>query len=193
MSTHHEEAAKERVVFGLWVYLMTDLVVFASLFGAYAVLHNATAGGPTGKEIFSMPAVLAETLILLASSFTSSLAMLAVSGKDVRKTLLWFGATFLLGCAFLGFELQEFSALIREGNGPQRSAFLSAFFTLVGTHGAHIFTGLLWMAVSMVQVRKFGLSAFVSSKLERLSLFWHFLDLVWIFIFTVVYLMGHAA
>jgi cytochrome o ubiquinol oxidase subunit 3 len=190
--SHHEEAAKDRVVFGLWVYLMTDLIVFGALFATYAVLRNATAGGASGKELFSMPGALTETLILLASSFTSSLAMLAVNGKNAKKAMLWFGVTFLLGLAFLGLELKEFSAFIAEGNGPQRSAFLSSFFALVGTHGLHIATGLLWMVVSMVQIKVRGLTPFITSKLERLSLFWHFLDIVWIFIFTFVYLMSQT-
>jgi cytochrome o ubiquinol oxidase subunit 3 len=190
MSMH---LANDRRMFGLWVYLMTDLLMFATLFAAFAALRNATAGGPSGKEIFELPAVLAETLILLTSSFTSGLAMIAVQNKRQNRAMAWFGVTFLLGLAFLGLELSEFSALIAEGYGPQRSAFLTAFFTLVGTHGLHIAIGLLWLGVAMVQVKLRGLSAFIVPKLERFSLYWHFLDIVWVFIFTVVYLIGHAA
>lgn len=189
---HATEHAKDRQMFGLWVYLMSDLLMFATLFAAYAVLRDATFGGPSGREIFRLPDALAETLILLVSSFTSGLAMVAVHGKRADRAMAWLGVTFALGLAFLGLELSEFSSLIAEGNGPQRSAFLSSFFTLVGTHGLHIAVGLLWMAVAMVQLKLRSLSSFVVPKLERLSLYWHFLDIVWIFIFTVVYLMSHA-
>ena len=185
--------AKEKQMFILWVYLMTDLLMFATLFAAYAVLRDSTFGGPSGRELFHLPAALAETLILLTSSFTSGLAMIAVHDGKRKQAMAWFGVTFILGLTFLGLELSEFSVLVAEGNGPQRSAFLSAFYTLVGTHGLHITVGLLWMAVGMAQMKLRGLSPWVVSKLERLSLYWHFLDIVWIFIFTVVYLMGHAA
>ena len=186
------DARTDKWNFGFWVYLMTDLIVFATLFATYAVLHGATYGGPGGRELFGLPNALAETLILLASSFTSSLAILAVRRRQTPRCLAWFAATFILGAAFLGLELAEFGRLVAEGNGPQRNAFLSAFFTLVGTHGLHIASGLLWMAVSMVQIRLRGLTDHVVSLLERLGLFWHFLDIVWIFIFTVVYLTAHV-
>jgi len=187
------EHAREVAAAEFWVYLMTDLIMFSVLFACYAVLHTATYGGPTAAELFSLPNALVETLILLVSSFTSGLAMLAVHANKKDRAMAWFGATFILGAAFLVLELKEFHELIVDGNGPQRSAFLSAFFSLVGTHGLHIFTGLLWMAVAMVQMKKKGLSTFIVSKLERLSLFWHFLDIVWIFLFTVVYLMSRIA
>lgn len=180
----------EKTLLGFWIYLMTDLLSFGILFATYAVLSNNTAGGPTAKELFSLPFVLIETLILLTSSFTVGLAMLAVGKQARNQVLVWFGITFLLGLAFLGMELFEFNKLIAEGASWKRSAFLSSFFTLVGTHGLHITVGLLWMAVSMVMIWKKGLTPFVNSKLTRLTLFWHFLDIVWIFIFTIVYLLG---
>jgi cytochrome o ubiquinol oxidase subunit 3 len=187
-----EDAVSEKYILGFWVYLMTDLIMFAALFATYAVLRNSTFGGPSGGTLFSLPSALAETFILLTSSFTCGLATLAAHRGKARQTMAWFGVTFVLGITFLTLELREFSGFIASGNGPQRSAFLSSFFTLVGTHGLHIAVGLLWMIVSMVQIKLRGLTPAVTSKLSRLALFWHFLDLVWIFIFTVVYLMGVA-
>lgn len=183
----------ETTMFGFWVYLMTDLVLFATLFATYAVLHNNTAGGEGAAELFSMPFVLVETLILLTSSFTCGLAMLALHKGNKQQVLLWFGITFLLGLAFISMELHEFSNLVTEGNSWERSGFLSAFFTLVGTHGLHISIGLLWMGTLMWQVWKHGITNANTRRLSLLSLFWHFLDIVWIFIFTIVYLMGAAA
>lgn len=187
-----EHAQTDHWIFGFWIYLMTDLLMFAVLFAAYVVLRGATFGGPGARELFSLPNALAETMILLVSSFTSSVATVAARKGRVGQVLAWSAATFALGAAFLGFELAEFSELVADGNGPQRNAFLSSFFTLVATHGIHIAVGLLWMAVAMVQIRLRGLTARVLSGLERLELFWHFLDVVWIFIFTVVYLMAYV-
>jgi cytochrome o ubiquinol oxidase subunit 3 len=187
---HHEEASK--TTFGFWVYLMTDCVLFASLFATFAVLRNGTAGGPAGNELFSMPFVLIETLILLTSSFTVGLGMLAARRGNKQQTLWWLGATMLLGIFFLTMELTEFHNLYAEGNGWQRSGFLSAFFTLVGTHGLHITTGLIWMAVMIATIARKGFTGASMKRLTMLSLFWHFLDIIWIFIFTVVYLMGVA-
>lgn len=185
-----EQATSQRTVFGFWTYLMTDCVLFASLFGAYAVLRNQTAGGVTGNEIFDLPFVLIETLILLTSSFTCGLAMLAMHKRDKSGVLAWFGVTFLLGTSFLAMELTEFTHLVSEGNSWRESAFLSSFFTLVGTHGLHILTGLIWMSVLAYHTFKKGLTEPMTRRLTMLSLFWHFLDVVWIFIFTIVYLMG---
>jgi cytochrome o ubiquinol oxidase subunit III len=182
----------DKYSFGFWVYLMTDLIMFAALFAAYAVLRNNVFGGPLSDQLFDLSGALTETLVLLTSSFTCGLAMLAVHRGKKNQALAWFGITVALGLTFLGFELTEFSHLIASGNGPQRSGFLSAFFTLVGTHGLHIIVGLFWMIISMIQIKMRGLTPFVNSKLTRLSLFWHFLDIVWIFIFTIVYLMGVA-
>jgi cytochrome o ubiquinol oxidase subunit 3 len=186
--THHDNNPK--TVFGFWVYLMTDCVLFASLFATYAVLHNNTYGGPTAGELFSMPFVAVETLILLISSFTSGLAVLAMQRQSKRQVLAWLGITFLLGLAFLGMEVYEFSHLVHEGHSWRASGFLSAFFTLVGTHGLHIASGLLWIIVLSVQIARRGLTVHTTRRLTLLSLFWHFLDIVWIFIFTLVYLMG---
>ncbi len=184
----HEVAANDRVMFGFWVYLMTDLLMFAVLFAVYAVLQGNTLGGPTGRELFSLHLVLAETLILLTSSFTCGLGMIAAKAGNKRHVMSWFGATFLLGISFLGLELKEFTQLIHEGHAISSNAFFSAFFSLVGTHGAHIISGLLWMAITLIYINKRGLTKNLVRKLALLSLFWHFLDIVWIFIFTFVYL-----
>ena len=185
-----ERAATKKTVFGFWVYLMTDCVLFASLFATYAVLHHNTFGGPNGQSLFSMPNVLAETLILLTSSFTCGLAMLAARKHDQSATLFWFGVTFVLGLAFLALELTEFRHLVAEGNSWRRSGFLSSFFTLVATHGLHISIGLLWIVVMIFRTLKKGLVTSTLKQLTMLSMFWHFLDVVWIFIFTIVYLFG---
>src|SRR5258708_3822916 len=171
---------------------MNELVMFAGIFAAYGVLHGNTFGGPGAKELFNLQTALIETLILLTSSFTCGLAILAAYRNNKTQTLIWFGVTLALGLTFLAFELTEFSHLVADGNSWQRSAFLSSFFTLVGTHGLHITFGSLWIVTAMTQVWSRGLTPFVTSKLTRLSLFWHFLDVVWIFIFTIVYLMGHV-
>jgi cytochrome o ubiquinol oxidase subunit III len=180
-------------IFGFWVYLMTDLVIFASLFACYLVLHQNTFGGPTARELFHFPSVLAETLLLLTSSFTCSLGMLAVHRHQRSIANLLFGLTFLLGAAFLYLELVEFADFIEKGAGPGRSAFLSSFFTLVGTHGLHITIGLLWMVVMMLFIAFRPLSHHNISRIFRMVLFWHFLDFVWIFIFSVVYGIGYLA
>jgi cytochrome o ubiquinol oxidase subunit 3 len=186
------EEGDSRAVFGFWVYLMTDCVLFASLFATFAVLRNNTYGGPSGSDLFSLSFVLAETLILLISSFSCGLAILAAREGRKKDVLALFAVTFLLGLAFLGLELHEFRNLYHEGNSWRRSGFLSAFFVLVGTHGAHITAGLIWMGVMMYRVKQLGLTNFNIKRLTMLSLFWHFLDIVWIFIFTIVYLMGAA-
>jgi len=187
---HDEAAATEKTVVGFWVYLMTDCVLFASLFAVYAVLHHNTFGGPGGQELFKLPYVLVETMILLTSSFTCGLAMLAAQRRNKQQVLVWLGVTALLGLSFLGLELSEFRNLVLDGNGWRRSGFLSSYFTLVGTHGLHITFGLIWMFVMMFYVAKRGLTNGVMKRLTLISLFWHFLDVVWIFIFTIVYLFG---
>lgn len=183
-----EAAANDRVMFGFWVYLMTDLLMFAVLFAVYAVLNGGTAGGPTGRELFSLPLALIGTLLLLTSSFTCGIGMIAARAGNIKQVMIWFLITFVLGLSFLGLELWEFTELIHEGHTIGTNAFLSSFFTLVGTHGLHILSGLLWMGVTLVFVMKRGLSTHMVRKLAMLSLFWHFLDIVWIFIFTMVYL-----
>lgn len=186
--SHHQAEADERAMFGFWVYLMTDLLMFAVLFAVYAVLHNSTVGGEAGHELFSLPLALAETVILLTSSFTCGIGMIAARKGDKNQVLLWFGVTFLLGLAFLSLELWEFTELIHEGFTLGTNAFLSSFFVLLGTHGLHITAGLLWMGTTMGYIVKRGLNSHMVRKLGMLSLFWHFLDIVWIFIFTIVYL-----
>lgn len=185
---HHDTGGN--TIFGFWVYLMTDLVLFAGLFATFAVLRDSSAGGPTGKELFDLKFVLVETFILLFSSITYGFAMVGLHGGKKGTVMGWLAVTWLLGAAFIGMELYEFHHLILEGAGPQRSAFLSSFFALVGTHGLHVASGLLWMAVLMFQIGKNGLSSTNTTRLQCLSLFWHFLDVVWIGVFTVVYLMG---
>jgi cytochrome o ubiquinol oxidase subunit 3 len=182
--------ADTRVTFGFWVYLMTDAVLFASLFATYAVLKGNTFGGPSGAELFDLPFVLVETLLLLTSSFTAGLMMLAVHAKRKTIVLVGLAITFILGISFLAMELSEFTHLVNEGNSWSRSGFLSAFFTLVGTHGLHILSGLIWLAVLIVQIVRKGLTNSVTRRLTLFSMFWHFLDVIWIFIFTIVYLMG---
>ena len=177
-------------VFGFWVYLMTDCVLFASLFAVFSVLRNNTYGGPSGAQLFSLPYVLIETLALLSSSFTCGLALLSAQRRHKKQTLLWLGVTFALGLTFLGLEITEFHKFVTMGDSWHRSGFLSSYFTLVGTHGAHITIGLLWMAVMGVLIYKRGLGPLALKRLRMLSLFWHFLDVVWIFIFTIVYLFG---
>lgn len=177
-------------VFGFWIYLMTDCILFASIFAAYAVLVNNVAGGPSGHDIFELPFVAAETALLLFSSITYGFAMLALHGNDKSGVMKWLFVTFLLGAGFIAMEIYEFHHLIEAGFGPQRSGFLTGFFTLVGTHGLHVTSGLIWMAVLIAQIKSKGLTATNNTRMSCLSLFWHFLDVVWICVFTVVYLMG---
>lgn len=169
---------------------MTDCILFASLFATFMVLRHNTYGGPAGYDLFDLNFVLVETLILLTSSFTCGLMMLALRKNHKTGVLTWLGVTFLLGLAFLGMELYEFNHLLSEGHSWRTSAFLSAFFTLVGTHGAHILAGLIWIVVLFVRISRRGLSVHENRKLGLFSLFWHFLDIIWIFIFTFVYLLG---
>lgn len=185
---HHDAGANK--VFGFWIYLMSDCIIFACLFATYAVLVNGTAGGPTGKDIFELPFVLTETFLLLFSSITYGMAVIAMNNNNQGKVLTWLGLTFLFGAGFVGMEIYEFYHLIAEGYGPDRSGFLSAFFALVGTHGIHVTSGLIWMALMMYQVSRRGLTSTNRTRLMCLSMFWHFLDVVWICVFSVVYLMG---
>lgn len=177
-------------VFAFWVYLMSDLVLFAALFAVFAVLRNSTAGGPSGGQLFNLPLVLVATIALLTSSLSVAMALQAASRGHKTKTLAWLGLTFGLGAVFLGLELSEFQQLVAEGHVWQASGFLSAFFTLVGTHGLHISLGLTWMALTAGHILRRGINRHSLLRLGQLVTFWHFLDVVWIFIFTVVYLMG---
>lgn len=185
----HQAEADDRTMFGFWIYLMTDLLMFAILFAVFAVLRNSTDGGPGAVDLLNPDLAFVETLLLLASSFTVGIGLIAAKQYKKTQTIVWFGLTFLLGAAFLAIELYEFYELVHAGHTMQSNAFLSAFFVLLGTHGLHIISGLLWIAVIFVFIAKRGLTHSTVRKLALLSLFWHFLDIVWIFIFTVVYLM----
>ena len=189
MARHRDEAQADRA-FGFWLYLMSDAVIFALLFATYAVMSRSYAGGPEAGDLFDLGHTFAETLLLLASSMSYGFVSLAVLGKNRMRALTWLGVTFALGLGFAGLELGEFQSLVVRGAGPDRSGFLSAFFTLVGTHGIHVSFGLVWILVMLGQVGVKGLTPPVSSRLQRLGVFWHFLDLVWIGIFSVVYLPG---
>jgi cytochrome o ubiquinol oxidase subunit III len=184
--------APKRVVvaYGFWIFLLSDIIMFAALFASYAVLVNATAGGPSGAQLFNQKTVAIETACLLASSYTCGLMSLAINSRRYFRTYLGALITFALGVAFLTLEIREFANMIAIGATPERSAFLSAFFTLVGCHGLHVTLGLIWLAVMMVQVAVMGLDATVQRRLLCFALFWHALDIVWVGVFTVVYLMG---
>ena len=176
--------------FGFWLYLMSDAIIFALLFATYVTMTANVAGGPAGKDLFSLTHTFGETMLLLVSSLTFRFATLALARVNIGGVLVWLAVTFVLGLGFVGMEISEFSAMIGAGAGPDRSGFLSAFFTLVGTHGLHVSAGLLWIVVMIVQVLVKGLTDPVSTRLSRLAVFWHFLDIVWIGIFSVVYLPG---
>lgn len=187
---HHDHDTDGIDVFGFWVYILTDCILFATLFAGFAVLHNNIYNGPALKSMISLPYVLTETMCLLASSFTYGLAMLSLYKKKVQSLFFWLMLTFLLGVSFVGLEVNEFVHMYMEGHTWQTSAALSAFFSLVATHGLHVSMGLLWMAIMMFQLKKYGATGSISKRLTYLGLFWHFLDIVWIFVFTIVYLMG---
>ena len=184
---HHPENG---TLLGFWLYLMSDCLVFACLFATYAVLGRNYAGGPTGADLFDLPLVALNTSLLLLSSITYGFSMLEMQRKRLRATLFWLAVTGLLGAGFIGLELYEFFHLIHEGAGPQRSGFLTAFFTLVGTHGLHVTFGIVWLGTLMFQLGRHGLSPENLRRMTCLSMFWHFLDVVWIGVFTFVYLMG---
>jgi cytochrome o ubiquinol oxidase subunit 3 len=187
--THEMQAAEDRA-FGFWLYLMSDAVIFALLFATYASMSRNNAGGPTGKELFDLAHTFYETLLLLLSTLSCGFAMLAQARGGKYSTLFWLLVTLVLGISFVGLEISEFQGMIAQGAGPSRSGFLSAFFTLVGTHGLHVSVGLVWLLVMLFQIAGKGLTAPVRSRLFRFSLFWHFLDLMWVGIFSMVYLLG---
>jgi cytochrome o ubiquinol oxidase subunit III len=178
------------VAYGFWIFLLSDFILFSGLFAAYAVLSGNTAGGPTGRELFNLPNVFIETMCLLVSSYTAGLGALSAERRQPDRFLIFAALTFVLGAAFLIIEISEFARMIRAGAGPSRSAFLSGFFTLVGTHGAHVTSGLLWLAYMTAQVVAKGLRPHVLRRLLCFSLFWHALDIVWVGVLTLVYLMG---
>jgi len=184
---HHPQPS---TMLGFWLYLMSDCLVFAVLFATYAVLGRNYAAGPSGADLFDLPLVAVNTALLLFSSITYGFAMIAMQHQRKGQVLAWLAITGLFGLGFLGIELFEFHHLIHEGAGPQRSAFLSSFFTLVGTHGLHVTFGIVWLVPLMLQVKKLGLTSANRRRLMCLSMFWHFLDVVWIGVFTFVYLMG---
>jgi cytochrome o ubiquinol oxidase subunit 3 len=186
----HEHPEGMSTMLGFWIYLMSDCLIFAMLFATYGVLGGNYAAGPSPKDLFELPLVALNTSMLLLSSITYGFAMLTMDKGQVKATQLWLAVTGLFGLAFVGIELSEFAHMIHEGATPQRSAFLSSFFTLVGTHGLHVSCGLIWLVTLMVQVSQRGLIEANKRRLMCLSLFWHFLDVVWIGVFTFVYLMG---
>jgi cytochrome o ubiquinol oxidase subunit 3 len=179
--------------FGFYLYLLSDCILFATLFAAFAVLHRSVADGPNGQTLFGLRNAFIETACLLTSSLTCGMAMLASDRRDLRATFAALGATLFLGLAFLGLELTEFARMVAEGAGPSRSAFLSAFFTLVGTHGLHVTGGLVWLGVIVVQLRSRGFSEGVVRRMFCFSLFWHVIDVVWIAVFSFVYLIGSSS
>ncbi|TPE53323.1 cytochrome o ubiquinol oxidase subunit III [Maribrevibacterium harenarium] len=189
---HHDEHhdTGRNTVFGFWIYLMTDCILFASFFATYAVLFMNTAGGASGSEIFDLKLVAGGTAALLLSSITFGFAMISAYKQNKSGTLFWLAVTFLFGAVFIGLEIYEFNHLIHAGHGPSESAFLTAFFSLVGLHGLHVTAGLIWLIILFIEVSKSGLGNQQLTRLSCLSLFWHFLDIVWICVFTVVYLMG---
>ena len=193
-ATGHGEGgpASKRVIvgYGFWIFLLSDIVMFGALFAGYAVLVNATVGGPAGAALFNQVTVAIETACLLASSYTCGLMSLAINARRRAATYFWALVTFVLGAAFLALEIREFAHMIASGAAPKRSAFLSAFFTLVGCHGLHVTGGLVWLAVMMAQVAARGFRPAVERRLLCFSLFWHALDIIWVGLFSVVYLMG---
>jgi cytochrome o ubiquinol oxidase subunit 3 len=180
----------EEKALGFWLYLMSDAIIFALLFATYVVMAPNYADGPTGRTLFNLSRTFAETMLLLCSSVTFGFATVAVRLGRLPRVVGWLAVTFVLGVGFVALEIGEFTGMYAQGAGPQRSGFLSAFFTLVGTHGLHVSFGLIWIVIMAVQVLTKGLTEPVASRLFRLGLFWHFLDIVWIGIFSTVYLPG---
>ena len=186
----HVHAEGSSTMLGFWIYLMSDCLIFAILFAVYGVLGANYAAGPSPADLFELPLVAVNTSMLLLSSITYGFAILAMQNGRVGQTQLWLAITAVFGLCFVGIELHEFAGMIHEGATPSRSAFLSSFFTLVGTHGLHVSCGLIWLVTLMVQVAKHGLIEANRRRLMCLSMFWHFLDVIWIGVFTFVYLMG---
>lgn len=186
---HHHDYAGDTLL-GFWIYIMSDCILFATLFAAYAVLGNSFADGLTPRDLFDLNFVAVETGLLLFSSFTFGMAMLGAQNKNMSQLLLWLGITFSLGGGFLAMELYEFYHFSHEGAGPTTSAYWSAFYALVGTHGLHVFAGMLWMVFLVLHIVKDGITDTNFTRLSCLSLFWHFLDIIWICVFSMVYLMG---
>lgn len=190
LDTHHEEHHESIKTFGFWLFLITDCILFGVLFATYMVLRFNTNGGPTAEELFQMPGVIAETFILLTSSFTSGLAVLSMNEGNKKGLIGWLIVTAVLGAAFITLEVTEFVHMVHEGATIGTSAFLSAFYTLVGTHGLHVSLGLVWMTALIIQLSRRGITPVTKRKVNVISLYWHFLDVIWIFVFSIVYLMG---
>jgi len=184
---HHPENS---TLLGFWLYLMSDCLIFACLFATYGVLGRNYAGGPSGAALFDLQLVAFNTSLLLLSSITFGFAMLEMQRIRLRNTLIWLSVTGLLGACFIGVELVEFMHLIQQGAGPQRSGFLTSFFALVGTHGLHVMFGIVWLITLMFQLGRYGINQDNTRRMMCLSMFWHFLDVIWIGVFTFVYLMG---
>jgi len=191
----HRGPAPKRIVtgYGFWIFLLSDIVMFASFFAGYAVLSGATAGGPGGAQLFDRHNVAVETVLLLLSSFTCALASIATDVRSQRWFQLAMAATAALGLCFIALEAREFAGLIARGAGPTRSAFLTSFFTLVGCHGVHVSAGVLWLLTMMAQVYAKGFRADIRRRLLCFALFWHALDIIWVAIFSMVYLLGSRA
>ncbi|MFD1137416.1 cytochrome (ubi)quinol oxidase subunit III [Paenibacillus urinalis] len=185
---HHDP--QELKTLGFWLFLISDLILFSVFFATYIVLKDNTAGGPAGPELFNMTVIIINTFVLLTSSFTSGLAILAMNRGDKKGLTIWLIVTAVLGLTFLGLEIFEFYEMVHHGALITTSAFTGAFYTLVGTHGAHVTFGLFWMFGLLLQLKKRGITPEIRGKVMNLSLFWHFLDVVWIFLLTIVYLMG---
>lgn len=187
LGRHHPQNG---TLLGFWIYLLSDLMVFACLFATFGVLGRSFAAGPSGADLFDLKLIAVNTAVLLLSSITYGFAMIAMQNRRKQGVIGWLAVTGVLGLAFLGIELYEFHHLIHLGAGPQRSAFLSSFFALVGAHGLHVLFGVIWLVTLCIQVRKHGLTRANTRRVACLSMFWHFLDVVWIGVFTFVYLMG---
>jgi cytochrome o ubiquinol oxidase subunit 3 len=185
---HHDQESMK--LFGFWLFLITDVILFGTLFATYVVLRLNTDGGPTGAELLEMNGIIISTFILLTSSFTSGIAVLEMNKGNKRGLILWLAITALLGASFVFLEVNEFMHLVHEGATIGTSAYWSAFFVLVGTHGLHVSVGLVWMVALILQLSRRGITAVTKRKVSIVSLYWHFLDVVWIFVFTIVYLMG---
>jgi len=188
---HHEHVDLEELrSFGFWIYLMTDVILFGTLFATFIVLQGNTANGPVPKDLIELGGIIVSTFILLTSSYTSGLAVLAMNKGNKKALIGWLVVTVMLGAAFLFMEINEFNHLVHEGAAISTSAYWSAFFTLVGTHGLHVLIGLVWMVSIIIQISKRGINPVTKRKVNIVSLFWHFLDVVWIFVLTIVYLLG---
>ena len=193
-ATGHGEGgpASKRVIvsFGFWIFILSDIVMFSAFFAAHAVLQTATAGGPSGRELFNWWSIVLQTACLLASSFTCGLSAVATEARNQLWTQLALLVTGVLGLAFLVLEVRDFTGMVMQGAGPQRSAFLSSLFAVVGLHGLHVSAGLLWLGTMMAQVFVKGFRPDILRRLVCFNLFWHALDIIWVALFTIVYLIG---